>query len=1494
MNDALPSFSSEPSSESEDTVSGGGFASAENSSTRIPMKKAPLPPSTRRLTETESAPGTGELTRKLVPQELKARTSAGIDSSGDLSTDTTPKLARRDFSDSDRERGGRKPIPDAFSPRNDDSNEDDDVPRESAPTLSKTALARISRHASVSLGKKPRGDTIRSMDTRIAEALMAGDSDLASGTTEEDAAAQEQQQQQQQAETNDQVWVWGNRGIDVVSHPVPQALPELGSKNVKQVSAGYKHMIMVLENGATYTWGVGQDGRLGHGKNSDGIDVILPLRVEGLANQNVKLVAAGGSCSVAVSADGVLYFWGWLGMEEALRIFTPSPVEGLEKQRVVSVCCGENHVILLTNDHSVMSWGLNRFGSLGQSKRDNEYVNLPKTVLVNQEFIAAGPCSGASVSIKGSVSYWGPNFKKKDKPLKKPEKITHKGRMVAVALGAQHMLMLEDNGDVYALGEGADGQLGTGNYQPQLEPVKVEFPLSREEKLRMRGMKSDGTAGATGATIMNASGTVRPAVGAAGGAGAAKPKFFGRGAAPPPGAAAAGPGGAGAGGGAPSSGASSGAAGGAGGAPIGKQIKAISAGNSSSVAVTKEGMVYVWGKIDSKGTESFLQPTLVRALDKIAIDQVSACADQFVALVGLKNERDIRYFSFNPPIVKAATLGKLVDWLLSEKVHQDPLFPYAFFASHDVFATSVDVLEELSCRYERARSSEGTKLQTRISAVLMQWIKWRPIDFRASATKQRMEDFLSKVEQGAMVRSIRKCLEDDANAQAAAIPPLFAHVTVVSSPPSPQFLKYPALEVAQQLALIDKQFFDRVKPLPELTHQNWMKSAKRDLSPNVLNFIARFNELFYFVVTDCIAHVETPTRSGRFHFWSDVHKHSVSLGNLNAAVCIASALNSVPIRKLAKRDFIVINAKERTALEDFRKLLSDRNKTGYRELLGKKIDDGDPAIPYLATMLSDLTFIEEGNKNTTADGLIHFFKFHLIGKTLQTVDDLQKRSYGSFSNDETLQTLLVGSKGLDEETCDKIADAICNGEAIGPLLSSLEANTTRSSSLGSAQAPAVGGTTASGGTGPRKGSAGSGSASSVSSDKDNTDALIGALDKEARFTVDKRLEVWNSWLSRLEKEGDEFRVVLCSSTAFSNSLESILLDPLKKFEAAVFQQLLAKFVSSTVNARALQTLLTSIAPVASVYPDIREEVIRLCVAHEFNALAEITNVATSGASSIKGAPVGFSELAEEETRRDAARQAVGKFVDGVDFESLDTQIAVLSENMMQVMAIPAIKSVVEYDTSSLDEVMRAREAQVQERIQALEGEVAGLSGGSNEEADLSSLNERMSELRERERELEEALQHLRGEIAQIQQMIDQKITSNEDNASVKQDLLAKEQSSVQMLENATQLISSYVEKNFNPRRQKLQLRMERCKNIALSKVKAFVDILEALKDALVACRDSQEEDRVIEGTRQELQPVVEKVVSAYRQAEEIFKIVAEDTCAQIEELISEVNAFFDQ
>jgi hypothetical protein len=70
--------------------------------------------------------------------------------------------------------------------------------------------------------------------------------------------------------------------------------------------------------------------------------------------------------------------------------------------------------------------------------------------------------------------------------------------------------------------------------------------------------------------------------------------------------------------------------------------------------------------------------------------------------------------------------------------------------------------------------------------------------------------------------------------------------------------------------------------------------------------------------------------------------------------------------------------------------LQSNNKAGYRKLLRKIMAESDPGIPYIGGQLSDLTFLEDGNKSEV-EGLINVKKFHMIAKQVRVIDQLQKR-----------------------------------------------------------------------------------------------------------------------------------------------------------------------------------------------------------------------------------------------------------------------------------------------------------------------------------------------------------------------------------------------------------------------------------------------------------------------------------------------------------------------
>lgn len=67
------------------------------------------------------------------------------------------------------------------------------------------------------------------------------------------------------------------------------------------------HSAAVTSCGHLFTWGHGRSGRLGHGNEEV---CMLPTKVEGLASQRVRDVAASETHTAALTAEGELYTWG--------------------------------------------------------------------------------------------------------------------------------------------------------------------------------------------------------------------------------------------------------------------------------------------------------------------------------------------------------------------------------------------------------------------------------------------------------------------------------------------------------------------------------------------------------------------------------------------------------------------------------------------------------------------------------------------------------------------------------------------------------------------------------------------------------------------------------------------------------------------------------------------------------------------------------------------------------------------------------------------------------------------------------------------------------------------------------------------------------------------------------------------------------------------------------------------------------------------------------
>lgn len=129
-----------------------------------------------------------------------------------------------------------------------------------------------------------------------------------------------------------------------------------------------------------------------------------------------------------MSEEGDVYTWGWggsfwqgnggLGHGDNTSQPRPALVQSLEEAgvRVLSVAVGNNHMVALTKEGSVLSWGNGEYGRCGNGKRQ-QLVPEPVELLAGK-------------------------------------------MVVAVAAGAQHTLALTADGRVYAWGKNDAGQLG--------------------------------------------------------------------------------------------------------------------------------------------------------------------------------------------------------------------------------------------------------------------------------------------------------------------------------------------------------------------------------------------------------------------------------------------------------------------------------------------------------------------------------------------------------------------------------------------------------------------------------------------------------------------------------------------------------------------------------------------------------------------------------------------------------------------------------------------------------------------------------------------------------------------------------------------------------------------------------------------------------------------------------------------------------------------------
>lgn len=269
----------------------------------------------------------------------------------------------------------------------------------------------------------------------------------------------------------------------------------LAGKTVLSVSAGDSHSIALCLDGTVATWGSNQLGQLGTGSSVPSSD--LPVAIDNTAALAGKVaVAAGAAHCLVLCSDGTVAAWGsgsdgqlgTGGTYPIVRIPAVVNTAGGPAGTVVAVSAGTSHNLALCSDGTVVAWGGNSTGQLGNGGGTLSSVPVlvdKPGVLSGCTVVAVAAGSGYSLALcsDGTVGAWGNgNYGQlgnnstsvSSVPVEVDRSGVLSGKTVtSIAAGFSHCLATCSDGTVAAWGYNNSGQLGDGSTSQSAVPVAV-------------------------------------------------------------------------------------------------------------------------------------------------------------------------------------------------------------------------------------------------------------------------------------------------------------------------------------------------------------------------------------------------------------------------------------------------------------------------------------------------------------------------------------------------------------------------------------------------------------------------------------------------------------------------------------------------------------------------------------------------------------------------------------------------------------------------------------------------------------------------------------------------------------------------------------------------------------------------------------------------------------------------------------------------------------
>ncbi|KAL0481663.1 E3 ubiquitin-protein ligase HERC [Acrasis kona] len=266
------------------------------------------------------------------------------------------------------------------------------------------------------------------------------------------------------------VWTYGSASMGQLGHGdtskrvIPEPMTTLPNKYFLSAAAGWGHTVLVDKSGLVYSCGFNNYGQLGLGHQKF---TPTPCVIESLQEYKITKVSVNSSChTIAIEDTGRVFVWGCnqfgqLGLGQRGHRLSPSEITCLRDRNIKDIYAGgganEGYCFVVDSNQKMYSWGKNSRGQLGLGETNKQ---MDEPTLVATSFkplkLALGASHVVAITSNDEVCSWGAN----DEGALGMESFSQLGQCdfprEIVSLRGKHILscfIFLENGDIYAWGK---------------------------------------------------------------------------------------------------------------------------------------------------------------------------------------------------------------------------------------------------------------------------------------------------------------------------------------------------------------------------------------------------------------------------------------------------------------------------------------------------------------------------------------------------------------------------------------------------------------------------------------------------------------------------------------------------------------------------------------------------------------------------------------------------------------------------------------------------------------------------------------------------------------------------------------------------------------------------------------------------------------------------------------------------------------------------------